>query len=241
MKYFVLYEAIGYHFRNIIFLKEALTRRSAIEEKHPDAARRDYQRLEFLGDRVLNFFITQILIRHFPDITSGDLSDLKIQCIANQGLLLQMAKSIKLGNYLIKGKGEIEITDKMYADAMEALLGAIYLDSNKNDHIILQIVESLLSPYLPSLEIQIVSSLLERKLKITPAIPPRRCRQLASIIQRGATHFDDGIFQFRKLVLNWSFEDLEHPLAIIRDMDPIPRSYPDYSNYNRLLYYYYCN
>ncbi len=238
-KYPQLYKALDYRFHNINLLIEALTRRSAIEEKHPHAAKQDYQKLEFLGDRVLNFFVTRILLRHFPNISSEELNNFKIECVSNQGLLLQMAKSINLENYLIRGHGEAQVTDKMYADAMEALLGAIYLDSNNNDHILSELIRQLLSPYFPHLEIQFISSLLEKNLSMNSQISTRRQQQFASIVQRGATHFDGGVFRFKKTVLNWEFEDLEKPLSQIRDMTPLPECFPEYSDFNRFQYY--CN
>ncbi|KPJ67235.1 MAG: hypothetical protein AMJ43_05020 [Coxiella sp. DG_40] len=237
-KYSELYEALNYNFRNIDLLTEALTHHSAIEDPpQKNAAKQDYQKLEFLGDRVLNFFVTQILLQRFSNISSGELNNFKIECVSNRGLLLQMAKSINLQNYLIKGKGVTEVTDKMYADAMEALLGAIYSDSNNNDSILSKLVEQLLSPYLPHLETQFISSLLEKNLSINSQISTRRQRQVASIVQRGATHFDDGVFQFRKIVLNWEFEDLEKPLLKIKDMTPLSACFSEYSDFNRFQYY----
>ena len=121
---------------------------------------------------------------------------------------------------------------------MEALLGAIYLDNNNNDFILSKLVRQLLGPYLPHLEIQFISSLLEKNLSMNSRIPTRRHQQFASIVQQSATHFDGGVFQFRKIVLNWEFEDLEKPLSLLRDMTPLSKCFSEYSEFNRVQYYY---
>jgi len=89
------------------------------------------ERLEFLGDSVLNLSVSNYLYNRFKDLTEGELTKLRAS-IVSEGSLVKIAEKIKLGEYLRLGKGE-EITggrrrNSILADAVEAVIGAIYLD-----------------------------------------------------------------------------------------------------------------
>jgi len=121
---------IGYKFRNSLLLAEALTHPSlAYESSRPQF---DNQRLEFLGDAVLQLVITEELYAKFPELREGHLTKLRSQLVSRKALA-KFASSIGLGEYVLLGKGEESSggrkRDSTLADAFEALIGAIYLDS----------------------------------------------------------------------------------------------------------------
>ena len=120
---------LGYKFRNSLLLAEAMTHPSlAYESQRPHF---DNQRLEFLGDAVLQLILTEDLFRMFPDFPEGRLTKLRSQLVSRRALA-RFALSIDLGSYVLLGKGE-EATGgrrrmSTLADGFEALIGAVYLD-----------------------------------------------------------------------------------------------------------------
>jgi len=121
---------IHYKFRNSLLLAEALTHPSlAYESQKPHF---DNQRLEFLGDAVLQLIVTEELYKRFPEATEGRLTKLRSRVVSRRALA-RFALAIQLGDYVMLGKGE-EATGgrrrlSTLADAFEALIGAVYLDS----------------------------------------------------------------------------------------------------------------
>ncbi len=124
-----LEERIEYKFRNSLLLAEALTHPSLGHE-----AQRyhfDYQRLEFLGDAVLQLVITEYLFSHFQAEAEGQLTKLRSRLVSRDALKTHAA-TLDLGRYILMGRGEEasggrERTSTL-ADAFEALIGALYLD-----------------------------------------------------------------------------------------------------------------
>jgi len=123
---------IEYKFRNSFLLAEALTHPSlAYESQRPHF---DNQRLEFLGDAVLQLIVTEVLYKLFPDAPEGNLTKLRSRVVSRRALA-RFAMMIHLGDYVLLGKGE-EATGgrrrlSTLADAFESLIGAIYLDSGQ--------------------------------------------------------------------------------------------------------------
>lgn len=119
----LLCRKIGYQFVQLQLLQRALTHRS-----HSAA---HYERLEFLGDSVLNCAIAKYLYDHHPDLPEGDLSRLRSNLV-NQQTLFSLAQELNLGELLLMGEGERKSAGfkrpSILADAMEALFGAIFLD-----------------------------------------------------------------------------------------------------------------
>ena|SRR5438445_3798037 len=115
---------IGYHFKNPHLLKVALTHRSKSEENN--------ERLEFFGDSIVNFVIAEALFHQFPRAQEGDLSRWRATLI-NRDTLGNLGKHFELGRYLHLGLGELKSGghDRMsiISCTMEAIIGAIYLDS----------------------------------------------------------------------------------------------------------------
>lgn len=127
---------LGYTFRNDKILLQALTRRSALNEHRQRADIGDFQRLEFIGDKVLGLAISDILFENHPDWREGHLTTEVSRFVHNKGPLADIAKNIALGDYLIMGIGEERVTGrnntKALSDAFEALIGALWIDSEKN-------------------------------------------------------------------------------------------------------------
>ncbi|GBD08017.1 Ribonuclease 3 [Candidatus Thermoflexus japonica] len=140
----LLEQRLGWSFRNRALLMEALTHRSYVNE-HPDEGIRDNERLEFLGDAVLQLVVSADLFRRFPDWPEGRLTELRTILIRGERLAA-WAEDLELGRWLRLGKGEAESArtrPSVLADAFEALLGALYLDGG------LPAVERLMGRLLP--------------------------------------------------------------------------------------------
>jgi ribonuclease III len=124
-----LQKTIGYEFKETDLLREALTHPSLAHEKGGHQA--NNQRLEFLGDAVLQLMLTDIIFKLHPDQPEGALTQIRAH-LANRHTLYRRAKAIDLGAYLLLGKGEEASGghDRLsnLADAYEALIGAVYLD-----------------------------------------------------------------------------------------------------------------
>jgi len=119
-----LSRALGYSFSDPQLLQAAITHRSAGSQNN--------ERLEFLGDAVLGFIIAEWLFEQFPKATEGQLSRLRATLV-KRATLAEIARQLSLGDYLRLGSGELKSggfrRDSILADAMEAILGAIVLDS----------------------------------------------------------------------------------------------------------------
>lgn len=126
-----LEQRLQYKFRNALLLAEALTHPSLGHETQRHHF--DNQRLEFLGDAVLQLIFTEYLFDHFPELPEGHLTKLRAQLVSREGLRVH-AQQIGLGKYLMMGRGEEASGGRerasALADAYEALIGAMYLDSD---------------------------------------------------------------------------------------------------------------
>lgn len=132
---------IGYEFKDKNLLLQALTRRSALVEGRQSREIDDFQRLEFIGDKVLNLIISDSLMDLHPSWREGQLTQETAKYVNNKGPLAAVARQLGLGDFLIMGRGEesnnqARENDKVLSDAMEALIGAIWLDSNRNYNIL---------------------------------------------------------------------------------------------------------
>jgi len=121
---------INYNFADKALLREALTHRTyAVENSLPY----DNQRLEFLGDAVLEIILSEYLFKLYPDAQEGELTKMR-SAMVNQYSLAILARNIDLGAFMITGKGEKENggcdRDSTLSDLFEALIGAFYLDAD---------------------------------------------------------------------------------------------------------------
>ena len=123
----VLCRKLGIPQEKISLLREALTHRTYAVEH---ALTYDNQRLEFLGDAVLEIIHTEYLFHRYPDLPEGDLTKIR-SALACESALASMARKLELGSYLLIGNGEKECggndRDSTLCDLFEAVLGAIYL------------------------------------------------------------------------------------------------------------------
>ncbi len=115
----------GYRFRQTQLLEQALTHRS-FSRSHNN------ERLEFLGDSILNLVISNYIFGQFGDASEGELSRIRA-ALVNESCLAQVAREIDLGDLIKLGSGELKSggfrRDSILSDALEAVIGAIYLDS----------------------------------------------------------------------------------------------------------------
>jgi len=120
---------VGYRFKDRGLLEQALTHRSRAAEDVSGAA--DNESLEFLGDAVLGFVVADRLFHQFPEYNEGQKSKIKAAVVSTQSLA-RHAEMIKLGDYLLLGRGEEKtggrLKSALLADTYEALVAAIYLD-----------------------------------------------------------------------------------------------------------------
>jgi ribonuclease-3 len=125
-----LAERLGLHFSDVLLLSRALTHRSYLNE-HPEALE-DNERLEFLGDAVLDFVVGAWLYNRFPEMPEGDLTRMR-SALVHTEQLAQFARQIHLGEAMRLGRGETQAGGRersaLLCDTFEALIGAIYLDS----------------------------------------------------------------------------------------------------------------
>ena len=125
-----LQEKIGYQFRDETLLKQALTHSSFANEQKINKLG-NYERLEFLGDAVLELVTSEFLFNENKDMPEGQLTRLRASMVCEPALAY-CARDIRLGSYILLGKGE-EATggrkrDSIISDVMEAVIGAIFLD-----------------------------------------------------------------------------------------------------------------
>lgn len=138
---------IGYIFNRPELLRQALTHRSHSLPHN--------ERLEFLGDSVLNCAVAGLIFRHFPDLTEGNLSRVRANLV-NQQALAERAQMLELGKLIRFGDGELksggERRPSILADTLEAVLGAIYLDGGFAQAE--KVITALFTPLLKGLDAQ---------------------------------------------------------------------------------------
>ncbi len=150
--YVNIQEAIGYTFKDVKLLKSALTHSSYANEKKTGIE--DNQRLEFLGDAVLSVCVCTLLYLEYPKLPEGSLTKIRA-AVVSEPPLAEAARALKLGSYLLLGRGEESTGGRarpsVLSDGMEALIAAVYLDGG------LEAAQSLVST--------IFSSMIEKAAK----------------------------------------------------------------------------
>jgi ribonuclease III len=142
---------IQYIFIDKNLVQTALCHSSYINEQ-TDEKLADNEKLEFLGDAVLNLTAGHLLMDHFPDLNEGDLSRMRANLV-NETRLASIARTMNLGKFLKLGKGEIQTQghekNSILADAYEAIIAAVYLD--KGFDAAFQLVKTHFAPLLHSI------------------------------------------------------------------------------------------
>lgn len=161
LHYASLEAKLGYSFRHPAYLEQALTHRSFSSSHN--------ERLEFIGDAILNYAVTHMLFLQFPKEAEGRLSKMRAMLV-NQSTLCQIAESLDLGKYLYLGPGEIKANGhtrpSILSDALEALFAAISLDSSFQNAE--EVIHQLYKEKIKSLPLQSITdakSLLQEVLQ----------------------------------------------------------------------------
>lgn len=152
-----LEKILNYNFKNKEILRKALTHKSFNEGKKKGTL--DNEKLEFLGDSVINLIVTAYLFKRFKKLDEGELSKLKAHLVSSD-FLFKASKSINLGDYILLGKGEKKHNGrnnkKIISSLFEAVVGALYIDSN------FKVASSIIQPFFKSF----LEELSERDVKI---------------------------------------------------------------------------
>ena len=123
--------AVGVRFNDRALLERAFVHRSYLHEADEETELQDNQRLEFLGDAVLSFIVSELLFRRYPERREGDLTNLR-SALVKRETLSRFSKELRLGDYLLLGRGEEENGGRgrhtTLCDTYEAFIGALYLD-----------------------------------------------------------------------------------------------------------------
>src|SRR5580704_8732112 len=132
----ILERALGHTFQSRELLDRALTHKSRIYEKSADGqASADNEQLEFLGDAILGFVVSECLVRRYAAYPEGRLSKLKAHLVS-AARLYEVAQNLNLGEFLLLGRGEEMSGGRekkaLLSDAVEALIAALYLDADLN-------------------------------------------------------------------------------------------------------------
>ena len=192
-----LQKNISYQFNNVELLKQALTHRSV--------SKKNNERLEFLGDSILGCIISRELYQRFPLIDEGQLSRLRSYLVRGQ-TLAKLAKTINLSETLVLGQGELKSggfrRESIQADAFEAILGAIFLDSDylTVSGVVLKLYEDLLNDASPEDSLKDFKTQLQELLQKKGYSLP----QYEVIKTKGQDH--DAIFYVRCIVSEYDLE-----------------------------------
>jgi len=206
MTNFSLFEKkIGINFKDKELLKQAFTHRSYLNEKGTNGMSHN-ERLEFLGDAVLELVVTEYLYKKFPGKPEGELTSLRASLV-NSEALAKLARALQMNDFLLLSKGEKKDTGKarqyILANAFEALVGAIYLDGGY------KIVES----FIEKNAFKDLSEILKNNLwRDNKSFFQEKAQEIASITPRYQVlkewgpdhnkHFEVGVFLGNELIGN---------------------------------------
>ncbi len=154
-----LQDALDFHFHDEALLHLALTHKSYVFETSNEALDSN-ERLEFLGDSILACITADYLYRSFPELSEGDLSNIRAMLVKGE-TLAELARELSLGDYLLMSKGERNNinSQRVLAATFEAVLGAIYLDAG------LEVAQCFVLPRLKPMAYAIVKKRLFKDAK----------------------------------------------------------------------------
>jgi ribonuclease-3 len=170
-----LQTSIAYRFHNTQLLTEALTHRSYLHQSNEEGE--DNERLEFLGDSVIELTVSHLLLTRFPHIDEGGLSKARA-VLVKEATLASLARSVGLGEALRLGRGEEETggreKDSILAGGIEALAAAVYLDGGYEEAF--RVIEKLFTPLLEGMKGELqdqdfktrLQEFTQRRLNSTP-------------------------------------------------------------------------
>ncbi len=165
-----LENALGYHFNNTNLLIEALTHSSFVHE-NPDIKRRDNERLEFLGDSVFGLTITDYLYNTYRDMDESRMAYIR-SYLVRRAVLYELANQLSLGDYIFLGRGEEttggRLKRSILSNTMEAVVGAIFLDSNyeKAKDVIIKLIRKTIDDVVSSGKVLDYKSELQHRAEL---------------------------------------------------------------------------
>lgn len=175
------------HFNNDALLFEAFTHSSYVNE-HRRKSFVDNERLEFLGDAVIELAVSQYLFHRYPKMTEGELTKLRASIVCEPSLV-HLASELQLGTYILLGKGEENTGGRqrpaLLADVFEALVGALYLDQGLEP--VIQLFEKVM---FPKVEIGAFSNVTDYKSQLQELVQQDNVGQLKYDIvdEKGPAH-----------------------------------------------------
>lgn len=197
-----LEERLGHRFQRADLLALALTHRSVSAD---DPSRADNERLEFLGDAVLQLVITDLLYRHYPDLAEGKLAKVRAS-VVSRPLLAEIARRLDMGPHVELAPGEERTggrsKDSILADALEAVIGAVYLDAGLEvtyrlverlfgDHVAERSKRPGVRDYKTRLQ-EILAQTGQRPVYLVTGEGPDHARRFSAVVTVGARHLGSG-------------------------------------------------
>lgn len=189
-----LEQQLNISFQNKALLKEAFTHSSYVNE-HKKKNLNDNERLEFLGDAVLELAVSQYLFKNNPAMPEGEMTKLRAAIVCEPSLTI-FAKQFDFGNYLQLGKGEDKTGGRersaILADAFEAFLGALYIDQG------FDVVLNFLNKYIfPTLTVDASASVVDYKSHLQEIVQKKKDRKIEYQIidERGPSHHKEFVAQ----------------------------------------------
>ncbi|MBM7571790.1 ribonuclease III [Aquibacillus albus] len=187
MDFSILQQKLGIQFNNESLLKQAFTHSSYVNE-HRKKYSQDNERLEFLGDAVLELGVSQYLYKEYPKMAEGELTKLRASIVCEPSLV-SFANDIDFGQYILLGKGE-ELTGgrnrpALLADVFESFIGALYLDKGFGD------VITFLEQYVyPKIDTGAFSHAMDYKSQLQEVIQQNKNNiiEYAIVEERGPAH-----------------------------------------------------
>ncbi len=148
----LLEKRLGYKFKNRQYLIEALTHKSYNKPYNNE-------RLEFIGDSIVNFAITMYLYKYFPESDEGSLSKLRSSLVSQAGLY-KIAEYLSIGRYILisdaEDRNQGRYKKSLLADSVEAIIAAIYLDSGENISIVQNVITSIYNAVFPNISLDTI-------------------------------------------------------------------------------------
>jgi ribonuclease III len=194
---------LGYTFRDSETINQALTHTSYVNEEHPGITQ-DNERLEFLGDAIINFVVSDYIYHLQPELDEGKLAKLKA-VVVSESVLARQAKSIKLGDFLKLGKGELRSggasRSSILGDALEAVIGALYLDGGIAiaRHFVLSLLQETMKAVLLDAYTKDYKSLLQELAQSECSTTPK----YEVVRQSGPDH--DKVFVVKVMINNLDY------------------------------------
>jgi ribonuclease-3 len=181
-------DRLGYTFKDEKLIVEALCHSSYVNEQVGEKIS-DNERLEYLGDAVLNLVIGHMLMTRYPNLKEGELSRMRANLV-NELQLADIAKTIDLGSYILLGKGELQTNgsekSSILADTFEAVIAAVYLDGGFETAF--QFIEKHFEPSIVTLNSRTTNQDFKSRLQEVAQVAFRQMPRYKVIEESGPDH-----------------------------------------------------